>query len=101
MTVEQHAVETDKHPVFDAAWPMDNGAMGDGAEAADGNRRAAFRVDHHAILNIGMRADHDRFHISGRIEFVGTDHRVRPNVDKILDNHPAADYRGRIDIGLR
>ena len=99
MAVEQHAVEADKDPVSHFARSVDDGAVGDGGVLADGDGGAGFGVDHHAILDIGVGADDDGFHISTLIHLVGTDHRIGADKDILFDDHLAADDGGLVDIG--
>ncbi|MNH24809.1 hypothetical protein D3C79_847610 [compost metagenome] len=97
--VEQHAVEADEHSIANGAGPMNDRAVGDGTEFADGHRRTGFGVDHHAVLDVRVGADGDRLHVARVIDFVSTYHRVGADEHVLPDHHFAADDCRLVDVG--
>ena len=53
----------------------------------------------YAILNIGISADHNRFHLTVCIHFIGTDHCIRTDENVIFDDDLAADNRSFVVNG--
>lgn len=97
-TVEQYGIKTDEDAVTDFARAMDDRTVGDRTVFANRYGGTGFGVDHHAILNIGISADHNRFHLTVCIHFIGTDHCIRTDENVIFDDDLAADNRGFVDI---
>jgi hypothetical protein len=97
--VEDHAVEADEDFAAEGTRAVHDGAMGDRGVLADRDLGTGLGVDDHAILDVGIRADHNRFDVAVVIDLISTDHCVRSNKHVLGDDHVAADDGGRINEG--
>ena len=78
---------------------MHDGAVRDRSIGADFDQAARLGMNHHAVLNIGIGADNDGFHIAVLIHFVGTDYRIGADEHIFFDDDLAAKNCGIVDIG--
>lgn len=56
-------------------------------------------MDHYSILDVGVSADHDGFHIARGVDLVSADHGVGTNEYVFVNDDFAAENGGLIDIG--
>ncbi|MCY1246807.1 hypothetical protein D9M72_600800 [compost metagenome] len=77
---------------------MNDRAVGDGTEFANGHCRAGFGVDHHAVLDVRVGADGDRLHVAQFVDFVSADHGVGTDEHVLADHYFAANDCRLVDV---
>ncbi|UGA38689.1 hypothetical protein JOS77_02645 [Chromobacterium haemolyticum] len=92
-------LKADEDAFAHGAGAVNDGAVGDGGVRAYGDGGAALGVDDHAVLDIGVGADDDGFHLAVGVHFVGADHRVGADEDIVVDDDLAAEDGGLVDVG--
>lgn len=78
---------------------MHDGPVGNGGPLPDRDGRAGFRVDDHAVLDVGVGADHRGLNVAIGRHFIGPDHGVGADKHVFLDDDQAAQNGRRVDKG--